>query len=311
MNPQKIFFNQFGRLRSGWRFTIFLISYIFFASSLTAGFVALLNNLPVGAGQNSLITLGGTFAIFSVCAILLGWFYGKIFEDLPFRALGIWLTKNWLKNLILGLIVGAVSIGFAALIPFISGAISFQSNLNAGSSPIILTLSVTLFLFIAGAISEETLFRGYLLQTMSRAKLFFVGTLLTSALFASVHLGNHGRKSSFDFQYISRRYLVLHRLLENARSVVSHRNSSRVELGAGFDFGNKCQRLGRSRNCASDAFAGFRSGLVDGRRLRSRRRNFLHDCACFIEFAIWFLPFPKPSEEMLEMTGEEKLKTEI
>ena len=35
MNPQKIFFNEYGRLRSGWRFTIFLISYIFFASSIT------------------------------------------------------------------------------------------------------------------------------------------------------------------------------------------------------------------------------------------------------------------------------------
>ena len=126
MNPQKIFFNEFGRLRSGWRFTIFLISYIFFASSLTAGFVALLKNLPVGAGQNSLITLSGTFAIFSVCAILLGWFYGKIFEDLPFRALGIWLTKNWLKNLILGLIVGAVSIGFAALIPLFRARFRFN-----------------------------------------------------------------------------------------------------------------------------------------------------------------------------------------
>ena len=37
MNPQKIFFNELGRLRSGWRFTIFLIADIFLDSSLTAG----------------------------------------------------------------------------------------------------------------------------------------------------------------------------------------------------------------------------------------------------------------------------------
>ena len=146
---------------------------------------------------------------------------------------------------------------------------------------------------------------------MSRAKLFFVGILLTSVLFASVHNANPGANLfSWLNTFLAGIWFCI-AYLENARSVVSDRNSSGVELGAGFDFGNKCQRFGRSGNCASDAFAGFRSGLADGRKLRSRRRNFLHDCACFIEFEIWFLPFPKPSEEMLEMTSEEKLKTEI
>lgn len=192
MNAQKIFFNEYGRLRSGWRFTVFLLSYAVLASFLTGAFVLVLNNLPVGAGQNSLLTMLGSLSITASCAIFLGWFYGKNLEDLPLRALGIGLTENWFRNLILGLIVGAASIGFAALIPFSAGAISFHANQTAGTAPIFLTLFVTFLIFTVGAVSEETLFRGYLLQTMSRANLFLIGMLLTSVLFASAHNANPG-----------------------------------------------------------------------------------------------------------------------
>ena len=306
MNPQKIFFNEFGHLRSGWRFTVFLISYIILASSLSLIFISLLTVLPGNAAQNNILTLGGTFTIFSICAILLGWFYGKIFEDLPFRVLGIWLSKNWLKNLVLGLIVGAASICFAALIPFISGAISFQSNLNAGSSPILLTLSVTLFLFVVGAVSEEALFRGYLLQTMSRAKLFFVGTLLTSVLFASVHNANPGANPFswlntflagiwFCIAYWKTRDLWFPIGIHLAWNWVQGSILGINVSGLG-DLANA--PLMRSQDFGPVWLTGGSYGLEGG-------------ISCTIalivsSIAIWFLPFPKPSEEMLEMTSKEK-----
>ena len=242
---------------------------------------------------------------------MLGWFYGKIFEDLPFQALGIWLTKNWLKNLILGLIVGAVSIGFAALIPFFTGAIAFQSNLKAGSSPIFLTLSVTLFLFIAGAVSEETLFRGYLLQTMSRAKLFTVGMILTSVLFASVHNANPGANP----------FSWLNTFLAGVWFCIAYWKTRDLWFPIGIHLawnwvqgsilGINVSGLGdlataplmRSQDFGPVWLTGGSYGLEGG-------------IACTFalvlsSLAIWFLPFPKPSEEMLEMSGEEKLKTEI
>lgn len=308
MNPQQIFFNEQGRLRSGWRFTVFLVTHLIFTTTLTVGFVSLLNILPVGAGQNSLITLVGTFSIFSACAVFFGWFYGKFLEDLPFRALGIWLTKNWFKNLILGLLVGAFSIGLAALIPLILGAVSFQSNRTAGSSAILLTLSVTLLIFIVGAVSEETLFRGYLLQTLSRAKLFGVGILLTSVLFASVHTSNPGANW----------FSWLNTFLAGIWFSIAYWKTRDLWFPIGIHL---------AWNWVQGAILGINvSGLGDLATapllssedfgpvwLTGGGYGLEGGIACTItlilsSIAIWFLPFPRPSEEMLEMTSEEKSK---
>ena len=192
MNFSTIFFNEFGRFRSGWRFTFFLLSYFLVSYMILIFLLAILSSLPIGFNQTSLLYFIFPFAVFSAVAIFFGWLYGKIFEDLPFRALGCWFTKNWFNSLIAGFMIGAISIGIAVLIPFISGGLSFGFNQTAGTAPILLTLGVTLLIFIVAAISEEVLFRGYLLQTMSRAKLFWVGALLTSFLFASAHNNNPG-----------------------------------------------------------------------------------------------------------------------
>lgn len=306
MNPQKIFFNSYGRLRSGWRFTIFFLSYIVLASFLTGVFVVILQNLPFAAGQNSLLTMLGSVSIFAICAIFLGWFYGKNLEDLPFRALGIWRTKNWFKNLIFGLIVGAASIGFAASIPLSVGAISFQTNQIAGSSPILITLSVTLLLFTVGSISEEALFRGYLLQTLSRAKLFFVGVIITSALFASAHNANPGANIFswlntflagiwFSVAYWKTRDLWfpigIHLMWNWVQGSILGINVSGL--------GNLATApLLRSEDFGPAWLTGGNYGLEGG-------------ISCTIalilsSIAIWFLPLPKPSEELLKFSGEEQ-----
>ncbi len=308
MNPKNIFFNEHGRLRSGWRFTIFLISYIIFASSLTVDFVSILKQLSVGASDTSLVTLIGTFSIFSVCAILFGWFYGKIFEDLPFRALGIGWTKNRFKNLVLGLLVGTLSIVLAALIPLSSGAISFQSNLNAGSSPIFLTLSVTLLIFIAGAISEETLFRGYLLQTMSRAKLFSVGLFLTSILFASAHNANPG--ANF--------FSWLNTFLAGIWFCIAYRKTRDLWFPIGIHLawnwvqgsvlGINVSGLGDLATAPLIRYQDFGPVWLTGGNYGLEGGISCTIALIVSGLLIWFLPLPKPSQEMIELTSKEKPK---
>lgn len=134
------------------------------------------------------MVLGSTIPLIS--AIAVGWFCGKFLENLPFRAIGAWFTKYWLKDLILGLIIGAVSISFAALIAMIFGRLRFSYNEEAGSSAILVTLGASFLVFFFAAAFEEALFRGYLLQTFARANLAWLAILLTSVLFASAHLGN-------------------------------------------------------------------------------------------------------------------------
>ena len=190
MNFQEIFYNEAGRPRSGWRFSVFLALFLLLSVIFVVGAVAVLSNLPIGFTQGSLLYFIVPFAVSAAVSIFLGWLLGKVFEDLPFRALGCWFTRNWLKDLILGLIIGAISLGFAAWIAYFFGGMKFEMNQTSGSVPILLTLSVTLLVFTVGAISEEVLFRGYLLQTMSRSNLFLLGTFLTSLFFASAHNDN-------------------------------------------------------------------------------------------------------------------------
>lgn len=187
-----VFLNSLGRLRSGWRVTLFLASYFVLSVFYLLFILPFLKFLPLGFTQNNLAELTITFTFFSAVAIFFGWFYGKFFEDLPFRALGCGFTENWLKDLIFGLIIGAVSILLAALIAFSGGGLKFEFNQTANGSAILLTLGATLLIFIFGAISEETLFRGYILQTLFRARFVWLAIFLTSLLFASAHNNNPG-----------------------------------------------------------------------------------------------------------------------
>jgi hypothetical protein len=186
----EIFINSFGRLRSGWRLAIFvgiflLVSTVF--SFIWLGISRILGLNFVGISFIS-FTVGNFLT--TLAAVLIGWGCGKVLEDLPFRALGIWFAKSWLKDLLLGLGMGAFSILLAAGIAFLPGGFSFQINQTAQISAILSTLGGSLIIFVFGAIAEETLFRGYILQTLTRAKLAWVGILLTSLPFATAHLGN-------------------------------------------------------------------------------------------------------------------------
>jgi membrane protease YdiL (CAAX protease family) len=252
----------------------------------------------------------GSFSIFTFCAVFLGWFYGKYFEDLPFRALGIWISKNWFKNLILGFLAGAVSIGLAALIPFSVGAVSFQSNLVVGSSPILLTLSVTLLIFTAGSVFEETLFRGYLLQTMSRAKLFSIGMILTSILFASVHADNTG----------SNYFSLFNTFLAGIWFCIAYWKTRDLWFPTGIHLAwNWVQGsiLGINVSGINDLATAplLRSEDFGPVWLTGGGYGLEGGISCTIalivsSLAIWLLPFPKPSEEMVEMTSEESQNRE-
>ncbi len=190
MNTTELFFNQTKRLRSGWRFLLFLLLVLFFASFFGAVVREIFLRLPVNFDDSSLLSFIYPNFILLTVTIFVGWLCGRFLENLPFRALGCWFTENWLKDLSFGLTLGTISILFAALIGVIFGGLSFQLNQTNGQSAILLTFGVSLVVFIFGAAAEETFFRGYMLQTFTRAKLIWFAIFLTSIFFATVHNGN-------------------------------------------------------------------------------------------------------------------------
>lgn len=309
MNVNEIFFNEHERLRSGWRFSLFLAAF-FFLSVIFVGFVSfILINLPIGFTNGSLLAFVIPAAISGVICLFLGWIFGKFFEDLPFRALGIWFTKNWLKDLILGLIFGALSVGFAALIAYAFGGMRFASNNEVGIAPMALTLSVTLLVFTAGAINEELIFRGYLLQTMSRAKLFLLGTLITSLLFASAHNAN---PSASVFSW-------LNTFIAGIWLAIAYYKTRNLW----FPFG-----IHLAWNWVQGSFLGISVSGLDALatapllKVTEKGNPFIGggdygleggiSCTIALIFStalIYFLPIFKPTEEMILLTSEEKTKT--
>lgn len=190
MESPSIFYNGFGRLRSCWRFAVFLGAFIVTAGILGISAAAILSQLPFGYGPGSTMFLVANGVVSFIPAIVVGWLCGKFFEDLPFRAIGAAFTKGWLKHLVLGLLIGSVTLSLAAFIGIAFGGLGFEYDAGFEINTIIRTLLSSLAVFAAAAAFEEAFFRGYMLQTFSRAGLAWLAIALTSIFFGAVHLGN-------------------------------------------------------------------------------------------------------------------------
>ena len=191
MNLRSIFINNLGRLRSGWRLLLFLLALI--ALNLLLGSAlwiasGILGALPLRVPfAGFLADLVGRLALL-LAAIVAGYFCSRIIEGLPWRALGMTLHEGWLRDFLVGSAIGIASLILAVGIATLFGG--FRFSFSGLSVSILRTLVSTGFLFIVAALAEEAMFRGYPLQTLSRAHLAWVGVLLTSVPFGIVHLWN-------------------------------------------------------------------------------------------------------------------------
>ena len=204
MNLKQVFLNSVGRLRSGWRLLIFIFVYLclLFLLSTVARLLFTIA-LLVAPGRS----LGSYFENVAFRVILLaaslgaGYVCARWLEGLPWRALGLWLHVGWSRDLLVGSLVGVASLSVATAIATAGGGLSF--TVSGGGSTALLRVAQTLVfsavLFIVAALAEEALFRGYPLQTLTRAKLAGLGVLLTSVPFAAVHLKNPNVAAGFTF----------------------------------------------------------------------------------------------------------------
>jgi uncharacterized protein len=194
MEIQDIFLNRAGRLRSGWRLIIFGVLFYVFAGMLFS--------LVLASESPSLAGTLGFFAqalILLIPATLLGWACGKLLEDLPPRALGWSFHRGWLKDLLFGSLVGAVSLLLATIIAAIPGGLKFAVNAGVMFGSVGRTLLTSLPIFVLAAAAEEAMFRGYPLQTMARSRMSWVAIIITSVVFSYGHLGNPNVVPGFTF----------------------------------------------------------------------------------------------------------------
>ena len=202
MNPLAIFLNRHGRLRSGWRFIIFCAAYYtalaaFFA--LVGAFFYLFDvSNPNARLAGTLGYLLQAFVLFTT-ALFVGWGCGRLFEDLPARALGWARHRGWLRDLLMGTTLGIVSLTLAALLATALGGFRFGVAASVSNVAFLKTFFGSAVIFVIAAAAEEMLFRGYPLQTMMRALPFAAAVVPSSVLFAYVHLGNPNVAWGFTF----------------------------------------------------------------------------------------------------------------
>lgn len=201
MEAHNFFINEEGRLRSGWRLAIFAVAFVICTQLsqllLLTGLTVVLHRSIADVANSSWSFVAGHGSIL-ISATLVGWACGRFFEELPFAALGCSRHPGWLKNLGLGVVLGAASLFLAALLATATRGIHFRFD-PAGAGPIGRTLTVSALLFLFAAAAEEILFRGYPLQTLTRAQLAWLGVFLTSVPFAAVHLNNPNAVPGFTF----------------------------------------------------------------------------------------------------------------
>ena len=188
----KLFINDVGRLRSGWRLLLFVFAFIAATLFITivlrtvfAGVVALVPRIPHSDFVFEFIYRVGLLA----AALAAGYFCVRLFEALPWRSLGLTLHTGWVRDLIIGCVIGIATLVVAVAIAMIGGGLRFSFS-DAGATSIGRSMLGSAVLLFVAALAEEAIFRGYPLQTLSRAKLALLGVLLTSLPFAFVHLSN-------------------------------------------------------------------------------------------------------------------------
>lgn len=306
MNPAKIFINQAGRLRSGWRFLIFLLFFLFLVGAANFIIKLTLSKFGIDYNPGTSLFISVNSSVSFILAVLAGWLCGKHLEGLPFRTIGVWFTKNWLKDLICGFFLGALTLGFAVLISVLVGGLKFDFNQVQESSAITQSLMISLAIFIVGAAFEEALFRGYMLQTFARAHLAWLAIALTSLFFAVGHLGNANAT------YLS----SLNTILAGIWFSIAYLKTRTLWLAFGLHlmwnwfqgaiFGIEVS--GITSLTPAPLFREIDSGPI---WLTGENYGIEGGIACTVALIvstllIWFLPSLKPTEEMLVLTSEEK-----
>jgi CAAX protease family protein len=193
MDLPKLFINDYGRLRSGWRLLFFLFALIsIHLLSSTVLRLAYAVSYPFVDRIPHAVFLANVIFRFNMLgsALLSGYLCNRFLEGLPWSALGLTLHKRWFRDLLVGSLVGSFSLAIATMIATAGGGLQFTVSSRGMLAAVAQTLVSSATLFIIAALAEEAMFRGYPLQTLSRAHLAWLGVLLTSVPFATVHLWN-------------------------------------------------------------------------------------------------------------------------
>jgi hypothetical protein len=154
-----------------------LLFYVIF--SITSAIIAFFGRVLVGVTLATLLSA----ALASAAAM-------AIFESRKLTDLGLAFREGTRRNLIIGIALGVGSAVAVMLIPIAVGAAHFQWIKDADIS-ILGDLFMPILLF-CGAMGEEIVFRGFIMQYLARGWGNWPGVIAAAIFFGLLHTGNPG-----------------------------------------------------------------------------------------------------------------------
>lgn len=185
--PARIFLSpDEPRLRAGWRLLIqtFLLFVFEIVSALVGGFLGRFLDGSIGSIWNRVIDF---LVITSSVYVARRWLDKRSFESL-----GLTLDKHTLLDVLAGIGITGLQMGFIYVLMLALGWLTFEGFAwEFDPTSVVITNVLTFFIvFILVGWNEELLSRGYHLQTIASGINLFWGVVISSAVFGLLHLGN-------------------------------------------------------------------------------------------------------------------------
>lgn len=178
----KILFNNDKKLRNGWWILIFI------------AFIAL-TRFAYGPVKHGLTALGVTetgMAPLAFGFILLVTWTCTLLRGESLGSVGLSLNRRWWMEVTWGTLAGIAMIFLVVAGIWAIGGVSIELDPERS----VQLLAYGFYLFLAGALFEELLHRGFMFQRLIAGIGFWPAQLAIAALFASGHWGNPGMDNS-------------------------------------------------------------------------------------------------------------------
>jgi uncharacterized protein len=188
---RRLFFNSAGRLRSGWRLLLFVLSLATAAilAALVARLLRLSPQRASGVIQPVPMFVTGLLVIGVVLGVL--WLIFRFVERRRLATMGIPLGGPWLKGLGAGLLLGATPVSLLVLILLICGYATVRPATIDGAGFMVNWVALAIGVALVSA-WEELVLRGYGLQLLAEGLGRWPAALITGTLFGLAHVGNPG-----------------------------------------------------------------------------------------------------------------------
>jgi membrane protease YdiL (CAAX protease family) len=192
------FFIKEGRLRPTWR----VVSYVFalLVGTIAIGVpVAMLLVVMIAMGvldQTAVMEMESTFAVLAISvlasvilALPLTYLFRRFLDKDTMVNLGFDRKPGWWKEILGGLVLGALLMALVFLLEWVAGWLQVQGFLwqTQSSSTTVLTLLGYVIILGLGAFWEELSFRGYILQNLNVDWAAIVALVASSILFGLFH----------------------------------------------------------------------------------------------------------------------------